>query len=651
MKKRIITVFLACTVLLAVALPTMAAGIDGTVELVSENRVNWIDRLDLSHADAAPLLAFYNALAEGADNDGEADFLIEDHPEGYSFEVVKLTGTFSADAATVNERVGSIGAEIIARYKPFVMAVYDAFDRDHPEVFWLSGERLVGYGMSYAQQTATTYSYTVAVKFTVQHNGDGQNPAFDVRSAVYPNAAAIKQAIGEREAKISAILAGNSSNSPYALVKYFNSVLTARNEYNTIVAGSAAGTPPVDSWESISALLGRTGTNGPVCEGYARAFKVLCDRAGVPCVLVDGNARSSQSGAGEAHMWNYVQIGDEWYAVDVTWNDPVGGGFGAVSGMECETWLLHGSETVTAGMPFLTSHAVSNKASLEGVAFTNGPVLSEQACADPTALPETVLNDVFVTETLTYGDTLTLMVTASAGGVNATNQTVALYVGQTKLAESNTAVNGTYTLTYDTTQRKLYTGNAQVLTLRFSGDATMTAAVATVTVSLQKAPSIVVFATDSHSVDYTGGVAALPAVTVTLLGADTAYMNSLSYTYRPQNGGDEVQGIPMEAGSYAVTVRFAGDDWYLAGTDELALTITPVGSNTEQPSEDAEDSTDGVDLPSSFLDGMTTSFGDSGVLGIMIACAATGVLCILLAVIFGRKKAEKKEKRRDDGED
>lgn len=52
-----------------------------------------------------------------------------------------------------------------------------------------------------------------------------------------------------------------------------------------------------------------------VCEGYAEAFKMLCDRAGIPCIVVVGFA-------GEAHAWNYVKMEDgNWYAVDVTWDD------------------------------------------------------------------------------------------------------------------------------------------------------------------------------------------------------------------------------------------------------------------------------------------------------------------------------------------
>lgn len=52
-----------------------------------------------------------------------------------------------------------------------------------------------------------------------------------------------------------------------------------------------------------------------VCEGYSEAFKMLCDRAGIPCIVVVGDA-------GEPHAWNYVKMEDgNWYAVDVTWDD------------------------------------------------------------------------------------------------------------------------------------------------------------------------------------------------------------------------------------------------------------------------------------------------------------------------------------------
>ncbi|MBD5159177.1 MAG: hypothetical protein HDT23_02890 [Ruminococcus sp.] len=58
---------------------------------------------------------------------------------------------------------------------------------------------------------------------------------------------------------------------------------------------------------------------GVVCEGYSKAFKLICDSLDIPCVVVLGNFDDE---ARTAHMWNYVQMEDGlWYAVDVTWDD------------------------------------------------------------------------------------------------------------------------------------------------------------------------------------------------------------------------------------------------------------------------------------------------------------------------------------------
>lgn len=55
-----------------------------------------------------------------------------------------------------------------------------------------------------------------------------------------------------------------------------------------------------------------------VCEGYAEAFKLICDREGIPCITVVGY------GDGGAHKWNYVKMDDGlWYILDVTWADGI----------------------------------------------------------------------------------------------------------------------------------------------------------------------------------------------------------------------------------------------------------------------------------------------------------------------------------------
>lgn len=56
-----------------------------------------------------------------------------------------------------------------------------------------------------------------------------------------------------------------------------------------------------------------------LCEGYSKAFKILCDKAGIPCIVIPGNLDPSTN---EGHMWNYVMMeDDEWYGLDCTWDD------------------------------------------------------------------------------------------------------------------------------------------------------------------------------------------------------------------------------------------------------------------------------------------------------------------------------------------
>ncbi len=51
-----------------------------------------------------------------------------------------------------------------------------------------------------------------------------------------------------------------------------------------------------------------------VCNGYAEAYMDLLKRAGVECTYVVSEIMD--------HGWNQVKLGDDWYHVDVTWDDP-----------------------------------------------------------------------------------------------------------------------------------------------------------------------------------------------------------------------------------------------------------------------------------------------------------------------------------------
>ena len=63
--------------------------------------------------------------------------------------------------------------------------------------------------------------------------------------------------------------------------------------------------------------------DGPViygkalCEGYSKTFEYLCQSVGIPCICIRGKANDGN------HMWNMVQLENNWYHVDVTWDDPI----------------------------------------------------------------------------------------------------------------------------------------------------------------------------------------------------------------------------------------------------------------------------------------------------------------------------------------
>ena len=61
-------------------------------------------------------------------------------------------------------------------------------------------------------------------------------------------------------------------------------------------------------------------TGEAVCDGYARAFQLLCRQTGIEATVVEGTAGQDDQ-AETGHMWNCVQPGGMWYHVDVTWDD------------------------------------------------------------------------------------------------------------------------------------------------------------------------------------------------------------------------------------------------------------------------------------------------------------------------------------------
>ena len=157
----------------------------------------------------------------------------------------------------------------------------EAYKNDHPEVFWLK---------SYYEYE--NYDYETGIWLTYTMSGDKLvtakkefNTAVDTISQSVPYGTEC-----EREEYIHNYIINNCDYDEEAAES--EEVQGNENDaYGVFVDGKA------------------------VCEGYSKAFQILCNKADIDCIQLMGIVDSDN------HVWNCVKIGGDWYQIDVTWDD------------------------------------------------------------------------------------------------------------------------------------------------------------------------------------------------------------------------------------------------------------------------------------------------------------------------------------------
>ena len=182
-----------------------------------------------------------------------------------------------------------------------VQQAYDAFIYDYPEAFWLGS---CSYTVSYQPSSnaykngepVVCYLRSIKVKPNERYAGAGDPAEIAAfQQAVEQTAAEIKETFSDQPDRYEQVLAIHDYLCIHVSYK--------ENSYAHTAAGVFLKNREV------------------VCEGYAKAFKILCGRFGIPAVLIPGGALKS-NGTREGHMWNYVQMEDGfWYMLDTTWDD------------------------------------------------------------------------------------------------------------------------------------------------------------------------------------------------------------------------------------------------------------------------------------------------------------------------------------------
>ncbi len=166
------------------------------------------------------------------------------------------------------------------------LAVWSSFRNDYPEYYWLSSDIL------FTSAASKLYLIVFPEYSTVQMRADA-------------------------DALITASLAKYKGEAD----KYTDALDKVYAIHNKICADTfyewdAENIPSTKSHaHNIVGVMDGIETTGSVCEGYAKTFQYILNNIGIENIYVTGESKE------QPHAWNYVKLGGEWRAIDVTWDD------------------------------------------------------------------------------------------------------------------------------------------------------------------------------------------------------------------------------------------------------------------------------------------------------------------------------------------
>lgn len=168
-----------------------------------------------------------------------------------------------------------------------IAAAYQAVSNDHPELFWMPYNYLINKG-------ADNSPVSLALSYRDSRHNCGYLISRDDRDRM----------VSELNVAVEKLVKQAYGRTRFEAERIFHDALCEQVVYE-------AGEPKDMVYTAYGALV-----NGrAVCEGYSRGMQLLCQKTGIPCILISGESR------GEGHLWNLIDPGDGWYHLDVTWDD------------------------------------------------------------------------------------------------------------------------------------------------------------------------------------------------------------------------------------------------------------------------------------------------------------------------------------------
>ena len=104
-----------------------------------------------------------------------------------------------------------------------------------------------------------------------------------------------------------------TAGSEYEIERRIHDTLASHLEYDH----SAIGTKNKRHLAIAHSIVGVFVEKKAVCEGIAKATKILLNTANIHCIVVTGNSTLEKHGG---HAWNIVKINNAAYHLDITWD-------------------------------------------------------------------------------------------------------------------------------------------------------------------------------------------------------------------------------------------------------------------------------------------------------------------------------------------
>ncbi len=200
----------------------------------------------------------------------------------------KQTGAVTVTFSTPLSALSSVASTSQSEVRYAVAYGLAALEMDHPELFWIDSW---SWSTNTPSQSNPYYSSVTITPVECSSGISSNRSTFE----------------GYRNSAVADIKASYSSGANrFTIVKAIHDYVV-----NNLTFASGSGATYKSAWS----LFG--GNGNALTQGFAKAFKVLCDQLSIPCVCVCGKRWDDDQGQYLTNMYNYVKMDDnKWYLVD-----------------------------------------------------------------------------------------------------------------------------------------------------------------------------------------------------------------------------------------------------------------------------------------------------------------------------------------------